>query len=191
METATGAEFISSAHVRHIMRYVQARDWLTDRPYYIFDAACGTGYGSKILAKAGHQVHGLDFDEAALEEARKEPVKGCVFDNTDLIHDPYPRKASAVVCIETIEHVSAEDGFKILKKFHGWLSYDGVLILSSPYCVESGPSPITLQHLWEYNLTDLEMAVSSSGFDIDIIKPWRHEGKAGRLGYCMLRATKR
>ena len=190
METSTGAEFISEAHIRHVMRYVQARDWLTNSRY-IADAACGTGYGSKLLAKAGHHVTGFDFDDAALEEANKSPVNHCDFVKMDLMAPMFQPQVDAVVSIETLEHVYADDGLTLLKQFHGWLRDPGILIVSTPYCDHSGPSPITLQHLWEYSLTDFEQALHLAGFEIDVLKVTRHDGKAGRRGYAMAKAIKR
>jgi 2-polyprenyl-3-methyl-5-hydroxy-6-metoxy-1,4-benzoquinol methylase len=190
-ETESGAEFISEAHVRHIMRYVQARDWLKDKKRFLLDAACGTGYGSKILAKDGHAVHGIDFDEAALEEAKKSKER-CIFIKQDLLKISKPQiEIQAIVSIETIEHFSEADGAILLERFRDSLEWGGILIISTPYCTHSGPSPITKQHLWEYSLTDFEQALAQAGFEIELMKLDRHEGKAGRLGYAMAKAIKR
>jgi 2-polyprenyl-3-methyl-5-hydroxy-6-metoxy-1,4-benzoquinol methylase len=188
-ETESGAEFISEAHVRHIMRYVQARDWLTDRHYKVLDAACGTGYGSKLLAK-DHYVTGIDFDMDALIEANRVPVKNCHFEMANLVSSP-KFGCGAIVSIETLEHFNETTGALILQRFYDWLPQLGVLIVSTPYCEQSGPSPITKQHLWEYSLTDFEQVLANTGFEIDCIKVQRHEGKAGRLGYAMTKAIKR
>ena len=187
-ETSTGAEYISEAHVRHIMRYVQARDWLTNEKM-IADAACGTGYGSKLLWNQNRMIVGLDFNDIAINEARKTATETILFIKTDLIERQI-RNFDAVVCIETIEHVSALDGLNILTNFYRWLPLGGTLIISTPYCTHSGPSPITKQHLWEYSLTDFEQALVQAGFSVEVIKTERHEGQAGRLGYAMAKAIK-
>lgn len=192
METKSGAEFISDVHVRHIMRYVQARDWLTDERI-VLDAACGTGYGSRILAD-DREIIGIDFDKDAIAEARKTIMHNCHFMHRDLlVNDLYKTvpHIDAIVSIETFEHLSPSDGQKLLKQFHHWLPDNGTLIISTPYCIVSGPSPITKQHLWEYSLTDFEQALSLAGFSVQLLKTNRHEGKAGRLGYVMAKATKR
>ena len=49
METESGAEYISPTHVRHIMRYVKACQFLKPE-MTVLDAACGTGYGTAIIA---------------------------------------------------------------------------------------------------------------------------------------------
>jgi len=187
METSTGAEFISAAHVRHVMRYIDALNYL-NREQLVIDAACGTGYGSKILATK-HNVIGIDFDADAITEAKKEPASNCRFMRDNIL--TANMNANAIVSIETIEHFSKDDGLKLLANYRNWLSVGDPLIISTPYCIESGPSPITKQHLWEYSLTDFERALAVSGFKVAFIKTDLHEGQAGRLGYCMAKARKR
>ena len=189
METETGAEFISQAHVRHIMRYVSAAKFL-DKNDIVLDAACGTGYGSKILADHCYSVIGVDFDGKAIEEALKYKSARCQFQQADLLTSSLG-SMHKIVSIETIEHLTKENGMRLLNNFYKWLGRPGTLIISTPYCLQSGPSPITKQHLWEYSLTDFEQALSLSGFNVDHIEINRHEGKAGRLGYCLAKATKR
>jgi cyclopropane fatty-acyl-phospholipid synthase-like methyltransferase len=190
-ETKTGAEYISEAHVRHIMRYVQARDWLSDMSYEVLDAACGTGYGTRLLSKY-HKVLGIDLDADAIAEARIQPTSHeCQFLQDNLLTTGRHFFCGAIVSIETLEHFSEEDGETLLNNFYRWLPKMGILIISTPYCLMSGPSPITKQHLWEYSLTDFERVLSLAGFSVELIKTERHEGKAGRLGYAMAKAIKR
>lgn len=184
-ETSTGAEYISEAHVRHIMRYVQARDWLPTI-HSICDAACGTGYGTKILSSKCGEITGLDIDSAAIEEARKLDIHDCEFAQVDFMSDQFDvlcnnSKTSAIVSIETLEHFNQYDAQKVLKNFKSMLYQNGILIVSTPYCIHSGPSPITKQHLWEYSLTDFEQTLVHAGFEIELMKLDRHEGKAGSL----------
>lgn len=81
-ETETGSEFISSTHVRHVMRYARIShllcSYIKDMPNVeIIDAACGTGYGTNIIADTlldnlGVNAHvlGVDFCDEALEYAQ-------------------------------------------------------------------------------------------------------------------------
>ena len=80
---------------------------------------------------------------------------------------------------------------RYLLNMKGLLVSRGTFIVTTPYCVRSGPSPITKQHLHEFNLTDLEMTLNDAGFIVQAIYPERHEGQAGRLGYCMVHAISR
>ena len=188
MEIETGAEFISDSHVRHIMRYVSAAKYI-DRDDYVLDAACGTGYGSRILAKICKKVIGIDYSADAIREANKDKPHNCEFvlDNLLMGHFGVRKK---IVSLETLEHFSKEDGEKLLCNFNSCLNDNGVLIISTPYCSISGPSPITKQHLWEYSLTDFEQALNGAGFNVEQMEITRHEGQAGRLGYCLAKAVK-
>lgn len=187
-ETESGAEFISEAHVRHILRYVQAKEWLSNEKI-IMDAACGTGYGSRILSRGGYSVLGVDSNEDAIKEAVKNYYSYCTFMKYDLLK-LMNSKVGAIVSIETLEHFNKEDGQHLLKVFGAHLEKYGILIVSTPYCTHSGPSPITKQHLWEYSLTDFEQALVAAGFEIELMKLERHEGKAGRLGYAIAKCRK-
>jgi len=189
METESGAEFISETHVRHIMRYVRASEYL-DVEDYVLDGACGTGYGSKILLEKCSTVLGVDDNEKAISEAFKTKQRRLQFMHADLLQATFG-SVDKVVSIETIEHFSKENGIKLLNNFYKWLRPNGGLIISTPYCLQSGPSPITKQHLWEYSLTDFEQTLSLSGFNIEHMEITRHEGKAGRLGYGLAKAIKR
>lgn len=177
---------ISSAEVRHVMRYVNALDWLC--PGLVLDAACGNGYGSKILAKY-YEVIGTDISKNLINEARNEPVKGCRFIDSDLRTARFGA-VDNIVSIETIEHFTQPDALIVLDNFYNWLNEDGVLVLSTPFCAETGPSTYNKEHLCEYSLTDIERLLTVAGFNVHTINTERHVGSNGRLGYCMVRATK-
>ncbi len=52
----------------HINRYKFAASILTGD---VLDAACGIGYGSRILHDAGCNVTGIDISDKAIQSARK------------------------------------------------------------------------------------------------------------------------
>src|SRR3954467_14298237 len=54
----------------HVARYQFAAQ-LLKKPTRVIDFACGVGYGSKILADAGHFVYGYDRDPEAIAYARE------------------------------------------------------------------------------------------------------------------------
>ncbi len=194
-ETESGAEFISEAHIRHVLRYVHAMEWIPDNLATIWDAACGTGYGTKILSKRVGEISGLDFNKEAIEDANKLKLSNCEFLQIDFMSEHFDvicnnSKTSAIVSIETLEHFNQYDAQKVLKNFRAALFKTGILIITTPYCTYSGPSPITKQHLWEYSLTDFEQALVAAGFEIELMKLDRHIGQAGRLGYAMAKCRK-
>jgi SAM-dependent methyltransferase len=132
----------------------------------VLDAACGTAYGSAILAAAGaSRVVGVDLDPEALAsvappgnvelivgDVRKLPLGDDAFD--------------VVVCFETIEHI--EDGAAALREFSRVLRPDGVLLLSSP---NRGVYPTGNQH-HEHEYTADELATAAGGLFANVAR-WR------------------
>lgn len=75
----------------------------------IIDLACGVGYGSKVLADAGHAVVGIDREREAVAYAKQHyAASGASFrcaDASDIggyVSDSF----DAAVCFETIEHLA-------------------------------------------------------------------------------------
>jgi predicted SAM-dependent methyltransferase len=100
----------------------------------VADAACGVGYGAKLVAGTGAAeiVYALDADEGALEygaahygDARLE------FRRRDLEVGDWPeRDLDAVLSFETIEHLVEPSRF--LEAAFTALKDDGILICSTP-----------------------------------------------------------
>jgi 2-polyprenyl-3-methyl-5-hydroxy-6-metoxy-1,4-benzoquinol methylase len=105
----------------HVARYEWAARQI-GTAHSVVDAACGVGYGSRILADAGHSVLGLDKEKAALEYARANYASSRVkFESFDAA-DPeaiYGCDFDASVCFETVEHVA--DPLPLLKAMR-WCS---------------------------------------------------------------------
>ena len=187
METEAGSEFISPLQLRHVMRYVNACKYLQPG-WRVLDAACGTGYGTRLIYQhTGHHTVGIDSDADALDYARKHYSNPYIeFKIGDLLMPlNYVQLFDAAVSIETIEHFDINNIPKYLFNVKQTLKPNGLFIVTSPYCMQSGASPITKQHLHEFSLTDLESTLVASGFIVREIHLQRHLGKAGRLGYCM------
>jgi len=67
------------------------------------------------------------------------------------------------VCIEVIEHMSVEDGRKLLKGFHTLLTDDGKLLLSTP--VFNGRA--ANNHIHEYTIPELQALIEECGFTVE------------------------
>lgn len=98
----------------------------------VLDAACGTGYGSRILSDAGAaRVTGVDVSPDAVEVTAAclgEEGSATVADICDL---PFGDESfDLIVSLETIEHVAA--GSKAIAEFKRVLRPDGLLLVSSP-----------------------------------------------------------
>lgn len=96
----------------HLARYIWALPFCVNKE--TVDAACGTGYGSNILASVAKNVIGLDNDGPSISYAREHSKSNTNYllddlDNT--IHVNH--KWDLVVTFETIEHL--DDPIKFMK----------------------------------------------------------------------------
>jgi 2-polyprenyl-3-methyl-5-hydroxy-6-metoxy-1,4-benzoquinol methylase len=122
----------------HIERYEKARNWIRElhglpKPR-ILDIACGTGYGSEILAEAG-EVVGIDLDEETIRFAdinkKNREITYMVGDAEDHSFLGTLGKFDCIVSLATIEHL--DDHQKYLSWAREALIPGGHLIISFPY----------------------------------------------------------
>lgn len=117
----------------HKARYHLAEQFIPEGSI-IADLACGTGYGSFILAHSGKvsKIVAIDIDQGAIEYARNyynnEKIEFRVGDITEASFRP--NSLDAIISFETIEHV--KDHSALLKAFFSALRPGGLLMCSSP-----------------------------------------------------------
>lgn len=132
----------------------------------VLDAACGVGFGARMLAEAGaRQVVGVDLSNEALAEARATSVgRPPLLTQADLEHLPFPSASfDLVVSMETIEHVAQPE--QVVSEFARCLVAGGTLVLSTPNRLyRPGPDgrPRNPYHLREYAPEELER----------LLEPW-------------------
>jgi SAM-dependent methyltransferase len=91
----------------HLHRYAVAAELCSG--LRVLDLACGTGYGSQILAARARAVHGVDIDAESIAHASKERQgDGLAFTTADALE--FLRGAGAddfdaIVMYEALEHV--------------------------------------------------------------------------------------
>lgn len=116
----------------HFDRYDFAKKYLKP-DFIVLDAACGTGYGSEILASSVRKVVSLEISDHALDWGRSHHQKSNIeFKKADLnepidLPDNY---FDAIISFETLEHVENQEN--MLAEFKRVLKHGGVLIISSP-----------------------------------------------------------
>lgn len=97
------------------------------------DVACGSGYGSALLAAQAARVIGLDLSPAAIAHARSRYAGT---PNVEFIAGDCKRlplaaaSVDAVVSFETLEHIHGQEAF--VDEIARVLAPDGVLVLSCP-----------------------------------------------------------
>jgi 2-polyprenyl-3-methyl-5-hydroxy-6-metoxy-1,4-benzoquinol methylase len=108
----------------HVNRYLFAKQHVTGR---VLDAACGCGYGSKILLENAVEAVGVDDSIEAIEWAR-EFFRGPQFINGKIEEAPWTGKFETIVSLETLEHIkNPEEALKAFRR-----SCIGTLIASVP-----------------------------------------------------------
>jgi SAM-dependent methyltransferase len=123
------APVLSGIRRDHVARYefVAAR---LPKGSRVLDLACGIGYGSQLLAKAGHRVIGIDASPEAIayaEEYYSHPNVSYECHAAEDLHADEFGTFDAVVSFETIEHLS-EPGWVL----RHWANYAKTLYASVP-----------------------------------------------------------
>lgn len=155
----TGERFIPGkmfkhSEIEHMHRYTILRNVLRDK--IVLDAACGTGYGSNIIASVARQVYGIDISREAIEYASSNFQKSSnlKYMEADISQLPFEENTfDVVVSFETIEHVNGEIQNRFLKEIRRVLKPEGILIMSTPnkeiYTIRTGNQP-TEWHVKEF-----------------------------------------
>lgn len=115
----------------HLLRYEWAGQYVKGKR--VLDAACGSGYGCKMLKDAGASaVVGVDISTEAIEKAKPAyGDDGITFVHGDILKLPFPDESfDLVVSFETIEHV--KEGSLWIEESARVLKANGLLLLSTP-----------------------------------------------------------
>jgi 2-polyprenyl-3-methyl-5-hydroxy-6-metoxy-1,4-benzoquinol methylase len=117
----------------HIARYSFAKELCAGKR--VLDAACGEGYGSRLLADWGaSEVVGVDISAEAIASAQQhfasDNVKFIQNDAETLPRHFEPRSFDLIVSFETIEHVQDPELF--LRNIRDLLKPGGVVAISCP-----------------------------------------------------------
>lgn len=118
--------------VEHVNRYIFASDFVKNKK--VLDAACGTGYGSALLAENADEVFGVDISEEAIAYAKSNYAASNVnFSVANIEKLPFENDFfDVVVSFETIEHVDTQQQEKFLSEVKRVLKDGGILVISTP-----------------------------------------------------------
>jgi len=122
--------FDAAAYERHFHRYKYFLQHIRSSDD-ILDIACGSGYGSQILAGKAKSVHGVDTDAKTIEYAKRNYMKPNVRFSSSPIESFSPKKRyDKIISVETIEHLKDPEAY--LARARGWLKPGGVIWLTCP-----------------------------------------------------------
>jgi ubiquinone/menaquinone biosynthesis C-methylase UbiE len=116
----------------HLARYHFCADHV--RGKVVLDVACGAGYGSQILKKAGAKnVTGVDVSKESIAFAKKEygmPGISFIASDATKLRAIKTHSIDVAVSFETIEHLPMPELF--LKELNRVMKLDATLIISNP-----------------------------------------------------------
>ena len=137
----------------HLSRYEFARDFAVDK--VVLDAACGTGYGSALIADVAVRVIGVDISQSAVDWARKvygndrTTFHAACVEFTPFEHDTF----DLVTSFETLEHTLSP--LTALWEFVRVMKSDGMGIFSVP-----NGWGLTPNHFVDFNQELLEQVLA-------------------------------
>lgn len=142
----------------HIDRYNFAVPYVHNK--MVADVACGSGYGSHLLASKGaKKVMGIDCDKKTIQYAKNRyPRRNITYKVRDANDLPLASASISVfVSFETIEHIKKPREF--LNEAKKVLKRSGLLIISTPNKKYSiGDNPF---HFREYDLKEFSQILST------------------------------
>jgi SAM-dependent methyltransferase len=137
----------------------------------VLDLACGTGYGSAILASRAKTVRGVDIDIATVEAAMRAipgdlPVSFVASDAGAYLRCLEPMDVDVVVCFEGLEHM--RDLERVVGELTRLADADVRIILSVPNSVtwaEDNP-----YHVTNFSLTSARELLDRLGDSILLVQ---------------------
>ena len=113
----------------HWTRYLFASRFAAGKK--VLDVACGSGYGTALLAENAASVAGADIAREAVEYARRHyGSPNTQFIQADCFSLPFGAQFDLVVAFEIIEHL--QDAARFLTELRRVLTPAGVLLISTP-----------------------------------------------------------
>jgi SAM-dependent methyltransferase len=162
------SETLDGIRADHRARYEWAAERLAMK--HVVDAACGVGYGAKILAGAGCQVRAFDRSGDAVEFARThynhdQRISYAVGALEDV---EFPKSYDAVICFEALEHTDKPD--QVLKNFRGMAPWLYVSVPNEDVFRYTGQE----HHFRHYSAGQLETLLNRNGWEVR--EWWGQEG---------------
>jgi ubiquinone/menaquinone biosynthesis C-methylase UbiE len=157
----------------HLARYVFAETLIAGK--MVADIACGTGYGTTMLARRGAlSVHGMDLSKEAVAyctDHNSAPNVTYSVANAEAVTAVPSNSFDIIISFETIEHLQNVEAY--LREMARLLRPDGTFLVSTPdrriasvmHCFQGHPT--NRYHTREYTDHDL-LPLLAKRFDIEI-----------------------
>lgn len=113
-------------------RYLTLQNFCDNK--IVVDMACGTGYGTNILADTAKKVYAFDIDLETIEKCkdkyRNSKIEFAVSDATNINLDN--NSIDVFISCETIEHITQCEQQKFISEIRRVLKNNGTAILTTP-----------------------------------------------------------
>jgi SAM-dependent methyltransferase len=158
----TGSNMVKEHRARYelALRYIRSSD-------RVLDCACGTGYGSEILAGKAAHVTGVDLSAVAVAYAQATYGRAnIIFKEGSAYELPVESGSLDVFCsFETIEHV--EEPHRIVSEAKRVLKDGGKFLVSTPNRILTGVRPGEKPphnpfHMFEWSLAEFDACLRQS-----------------------------
>ena len=146
-------------------RYINVLQFIKGKS--VLDCACGVGWGSYIMAKAGaKKVVGLDLSSDAINTAKKYyNYETISYLENNIYSFNSDQKFDVITSFETLEHV--EDPLKFLNSLAKLCHEDSILFLSTPngYCFKNkNELPYNPYHKTEFTKEEINKLLDLSNW---------------------------
>jgi len=141
----------------HLVRYELAKSYSQGK--VVLDVACGSGYGSYLLADKAEKVWAIDINQEALALAEKKyqhPKIKFLADDVEILSKVGDKMIDLAVSFETIEHLKNPDNY--LEQLKRVLKTDGLALISTPNRQVFGQK--NPWHLREYTKEDFSQILA-------------------------------
>lgn len=160
--------------LEHLARYRFASQYVRGKS--VIDAACGIGYGSKLLLDSGAaSVTGFDISDEAIKTARDLYAGRKVsFEKRDITNG-IPAHCDVFVSFETIEHLPLNRVERFISSIAAVLDENGILIISTPNRDAWNPGltihdhPYNPSHHFELSRDEFEQYLRQGFRDVKIL----------------------
>lgn len=127
-----GKRGIELLEMEHLHRYNSVLNIVKDK--IVLDIACGTGYGSALLAQNAKCVYGVDISQETIDYCNQNYNRAnLTYIQGSISEIPLEdNSVDIIISFETIEHVNEELQKAFKKEINRVLKKDGLLIMSTP-----------------------------------------------------------
>jgi 2-polyprenyl-3-methyl-5-hydroxy-6-metoxy-1,4-benzoquinol methylase len=157
----------------HLKRYEFAKQFI-EKDEVCGDFACGTGYGSVLIASKAKEVIGADINAEVVQKIslRYEEIKNVSFFHKNILELDYENKFDTIVSFETLEHFEEENIIKLLEIYNKALKAKGKIIFSTPYMQEKSEEAMKMGFHFTFYINEekIESWCRETGFKIEVLK---------------------